>query len=93
MNTPLTIDHLKEKGFDLIPFREPSQSCGIDLFHGWDYAIKKIGNKTHLELRVRNGIIKVDGFYSSMIETLEELNFLIDILAGEKRIKTVKRIL
>lgn len=79
-------------GFELIPFRAPSQSCGVDLYYGYNYAILKIGNKTELILRYKDDFskIKIEGFYSTDINYVHQLQNLYFILTGEEL--TIKEI-
>lgn len=77
----LTHDKLIELGFQFEQFKIPSQTCGIDLYYGYDAYFKKIGNKTDLVLRKKTEILKVEGFYSSNIKTVDDLNKLIQLLS------------
>ena len=83
---PLTEERLLKFGFDLIPFVAPSQSCGVDLYHGYNYAVLKIGYKTELILRYKSDFskIRIEGFYSSELKYVHQLQNLYFALTGEE---------
>lgn len=76
-----TENHLIDLGFEIIRYVEPKQSTGTDLFHGYDYAVKKIGVKTYLTIRFQDGKYKLEGFYSKTFTGLHEIQNLISILS------------
>jgi len=81
---PLTEEHFKKWEFELIKFVAPNQECGIDLFYGYDYAIKKIGNKTDLIIRYKDGKFKLDDFYSTDFKYVHTFQNFYQSLAGQE---------
>ena len=81
---PLTEEWLGRFGFELIKFVAPNQQCGIDLFYGYDYAIKKIGNKTDLIIRYKHDKFKLDSFYSTDFKYVHTLQNLYFVLTSEE---------
>lgn len=81
---PLTEEWLLKFGFELIKFVAPNQQCGIDLFYGYDYAIKKIGNKTDLIIRYKHDKFKLDSFYSTDFKYVHTLQNLYFVLTSEE---------
>jgi len=77
----LTEDELIKLGFEIVRFREPAQSAGMDRFWKLDYAIMRINQKTgrgdDLVIRFREGKFILDDFYGVRFFNVQDLKDLI----------------
>lgn len=80
----LTEEILLKCGFEIIKFKNPTCNVGIDLFHGYDYAIIKLGYKTDLIIRFNKSKFKIESFYSTEIKHLHQLQNLYFALTNEE---------
>jgi hypothetical protein len=72
---------LTKLGFEIVRWKEPNYSVGIDRFHKLDYAILKInknsGNSDDLCVRFKEGKYILDGYYSVRFYTVGDVEDLI----------------
>lgn len=85
----LNEEELIKLGFEIVRWKEPNYSLGIDRFYKLDYAImcinKDTGHSDTLVIRFREGKFILDGFYSVRFFTVVDIEDLIKALTKNSK--------